>query len=118
MNSPGDRQSARFELLDALRGIAILAVMLLHFAERGVDSGDQLIYARVWPVLQHGYLGVQLFFVISGYCITAALYNAIERMNSFQYFLVRRLRRIFPPYWASMVLVVVLGFITIWKMRQ
>jgi peptidoglycan/LPS O-acetylase OafA/YrhL len=105
--------SARYELLDSFRGIAILSVMLLHFCERGKDRGDSLVHERIWPVVQHGYLGVQLFFVISGYCITAALYGAMNKPQPFRYFMTRRLRRIFPPYWASMVLVVALGLVTI-----
>ncbi|MEQ9411991.1 MAG: acyltransferase [Fuerstiella sp.] len=106
-------RSARYELLDPLRGLAILAVMLLHFCERGRHSGDSVIHGTLWPVIQHGYLGVQLFFVISGYCITAAVYSAMKRSHSFRYFMTRRLRRIFPPYWASMLLVIVLGLATI-----
>ena len=106
-------RSARYELLDALRGIAILAVLLLHFSERGRESGDHILHARLWPVLQHGYLGVQLFFVISGYCITAAVGAAAGKSSPVWYFLIRRLRRIYPPYWASMLLVLGLGFLTI-----
>jgi peptidoglycan/LPS O-acetylase OafA/YrhL len=107
------RWSARYELLDPMRGVAIIAVMLLHFCERGQDSGDELLHDRIWPVLQHGYLGVQLFFVISGYCISAALYGAMTKPQPVRHFATRRLRRIFPPYWASLVLVVVLGLATI-----
>ena len=110
MTSP---KSARYDLLDPLRGIAILAVMCLHFIERGSQSGDTLIHANVWPVFQHGYLGVQLFFVISGYCITAAMYGSMNKPRPFRYFIKRRLRRIFPPFWASIVLLVVLGIATI-----
>lgn len=106
-------RSARYELLDPLRGIAILAVMLLHFCERGRHSGDSIVHDNIWPVIQHGYLGVQLFFVISGYCITAALYGSVKKPASLQHFMTRRLRRIFPPYWASILLVIVLGFVTI-----
>ncbi|MCA9049362.1 MAG: acyltransferase [Planctomycetaceae bacterium] len=64
-------------------------------------------------MIQHGYLGVQLFFVISGYCITAALYGAVRKPKALSYFMLRRLRRIFPPYWASIVLVIALGMLTI-----
>ena len=105
-------RTSRYELLDAMRGIAILLVMFLHFSERGVESGDQVVHSRVWPVLQHGYLGVQLFFVISGYCIMAAVSTASLKTSSLALFTVRRLRRIFPPYWASLVLVVVAGLAT------
>ena len=109
---PNKPRSARYELLDPLRGIAILAVMLLHFFG-GNDSGDSVVFDNIWPLVQHGYLGVQLFFVISGYCITAALYGAMNKKTPLRYFVIRRLRRIFPPFWISMMLVVVLGLITI-----
>jgi peptidoglycan/LPS O-acetylase OafA/YrhL len=69
-------------------------------------------------VLSHGYLGVQLFFVISGYCITAAVYGARGKENPVRHFLVRRARRIFPPYWWSMLLVVVLAAGTWLVMKQ
>ena len=107
-----ETRTARYEFLDALRGIAILLVLLLHFAERGVNSEDSLVHDKVWPVLQHGYLGVQLFFVISGYCITAAVASAAQKANSVHLFATRRLRRIFPPYWASILFVVLAGLAT------
>ncbi|EMI17904.1 acyltransferase 3 [Rhodopirellula maiorica SM1] len=111
--SSANTNTARYELLDPLRGVAILAVMLLHFSERGRESGDDLIHSYLWPITQHGYLGVQLFFVISGYCIAAALYGTLNKPQPFRYFMMRRFRRIFPPYWISIVLVVMLGFATI-----
>lgn len=109
MTSVAESRTARYEFLDALRGIAILLVLLLHFAERGVASEDSIVHDKVWSVLQHGYLGVQLFFVISGYCIMAAVASAARKANSVQLFATRRLRRIFPPYWASMLFVVLAG---------
>ena len=113
MVSPvAETRTARYELLDAMRGIAILAVLFLHFSERGVESRDQLIHSRIWPVLQHGYLGVQLFFVISGYCIMAAVSTASSKDSGVSYFTSRRLQRIFPPYWASLVLVIGAGLAT------
>jgi peptidoglycan/LPS O-acetylase OafA/YrhL len=113
MVSPvAETRTARYELLDAMRGIAILAVLFLHFSERGVESSDQLVHSRIWPVLQHGYLGVQLFFVISGYCIMAAVSTASAKDSGVSYFTTRRLRRIFPPYWASLVLVIAAGLVT------
>ena len=107
----------RFESLDALRGVAIFSVMLLHFGERGIASGDSVVHGRIWPLLQHGYLGVQLFFVISGYCITAALYSSRSKEQAFRYFVVRRLRRVFPPYWASLAFVLGLGLATIFILK-
>ena len=113
-----EQRKARYDFLDALRGIAILAVMALHFTERVNSSGNEFIRDFLWPVTSHGYLGVQLFFVISGYCITAAMYATSKKDAGLRLFLQRRVRRIYPPYWCSMVLVVVMGAATCVLMRK
>lgn len=80
----------RYASLDSWRGIACLLVLVWHrFWERthAVDG--------FW-------LGVQLFFVISGYCIAAAVLNAIEKQSTFGQFMWRRIRRIGIPYLASL----------------
>ena len=107
------KTATRFESLDALRGIAILAVMLLHFGERGVGRQNGLVHEYLWSVLSHGYLGVQIFFVISGYCITAICCSTSSGKRSLLKFFRRRARRIYPPYWASVVLVVLMGLATV-----
>lgn len=106
------KRTARYELLDVLRGVAILLVMVLHFTERGRVASESRIHDLLWPITSHGNLGVQLFFVISGYCITAALYATAAKPNAWRTFLVRRARRIYPPYWWSLVLVLGLGCVT------
>ncbi len=50
------------------------------------------------------WLGVQLFFVISGYCIAAAVDNSLEQELSFRQFMRRRVRRIAVPYLGSVAL--------------
>lgn len=73
---------ARYELLDGLRGLAALAVVLHHHGVAGL-----------------GHPAVMVFFVISGYCITAATVAALASGSaSFGAFMARRMRRIFPPY--------------------
>jgi peptidoglycan/LPS O-acetylase OafA/YrhL len=75
---------ARYELLDGLRGLACLGVLLHHL---GIES--------------IGHYCVMIFFVISGYCITAAAESAIRARLTFKEFMRRRVRRIFPPYLAA-----------------
>ena len=72
---------ARYELLDGLRGLAALAVVLQHL---GVAST--------------GHLAVMVFFVISGYCITASAEASRRNGQGFGSFMMRRARRIYPPY--------------------
>jgi peptidoglycan/LPS O-acetylase OafA/YrhL len=49
-------------------------------------------------------VGVPLFFVISGYCIAATADSARRKPGALGTFFMRRFRRIFPPYWAALVL--------------
>ena len=50
-------------------------------------------------------LGAPLFFVISGYCIASSLVSSRRKGTSPTRFLARRLWRIFPPYWASVLII-------------
>jgi peptidoglycan/LPS O-acetylase OafA/YrhL len=84
----------RYESLDAWRGVAALLVLVWH---------------RFWDRAQWAsllWLGVQLFFVISGYCIACAADRAIERGGGAGQFMRRRIRRIAPPYLASVALAI------------
>jgi peptidoglycan/LPS O-acetylase OafA/YrhL len=111
-------EGERAQLLDALRGIAVLAVIALHSGANALGHGSHWFEAWVWPVLSHGYLGVQLFFVISGYCIQGALESAQRNAHPLRSFTLRRLRRIYPPYWMSLLLVIALAMGTMLVARK
>ncbi len=89
------------EFLDALRGIAALAVALQHGAE------------ILWPaylrwsveVFRAGEYGVFVFFLVSGFIIPASL----EKRGSVRAFWVGRVLRLYPVYWVAMVAVAVLA---------
>ena len=59
--------------------------------------------------LSRGAFGVTIFFVISGYCIFAALDGTMRRGATVIDFMKRRVTRIYPPFWASLVLVFVVS---------
>jgi peptidoglycan/LPS O-acetylase OafA/YrhL len=105
-------------LLDALRGIAVLAVMLVHTGAQSPGGAIPWYDATVGQVARHGYLGVQLFFVISGYCILGAVMSAESRPRPWCSFVARRLRRIYPPYWCSLLLAIGLGLGTVVFMKK
>lgn len=91
--------------LQIVRGFAALAVFLFH---------TRSLLHENFPVLerlaQFGDLGVPLFFVISGYVITASA-NATLRNNGHEaQFLKSRFLRIFPPFWLSIVVIVSLPY--------
>jgi peptidoglycan/LPS O-acetylase OafA/YrhL len=90
----------RFNSLDGLRAISILAVIWHHTAPSWVH-----------PVLAHlGAQGVTLFFAISGFLITTLLLRERDRRGriDFKAFYMRRSLRIFPLYYGVLLLYVVL----------
>ena len=89
----------RVETLDLLRLFAALSVVLYHYAFRGAAADDMtyLSIAALVPVAKYGYLGVQLFFVISGFVIA---YSAAGRTTP--EFVIARASRIYPGFLACM----------------
>jgi peptidoglycan/LPS O-acetylase OafA/YrhL len=90
--------SPRIPELDGLRGLAILAVMLFHYAP---ETGPLHFLA---PALMIGWIGVDLFFVLSGYLITGILLDTAGRPGYYRNFIIRRGLRILPLYYACLVL--------------
>lgn len=91
-DSTVDIQHRRLDGLDALRGIAALAVVLFHYANRGPHLYPELGQAN--PVARYGQYGVHLFFVISGFVIFMTLERSTPRR-----FLITRFIRLYPIYW-------------------
>lgn len=82
----------RIEFLDGLRGLAILLVICFHTFSRYpkiVPYGN--LYGN-FPLFKYGFLGVQLFFLISGFVILMSL----EKRTSFFDFIYKRWLRLFP----------------------
>jgi peptidoglycan/LPS O-acetylase OafA/YrhL len=91
------RETKYFASLDGLRAISILAVIWYHVPE-------------LRPIWLTGFLGVHLFFVISGFLITTILLREKEQFGriSLRNFYVRRTLRIFPAYYLTLVLFLVM----------
>jgi exopolysaccharide production protein ExoZ len=94
--------------LDIWRGFAAVWVVMVHSCLAYlVDGNMNLIGNPIYAFSVWGQLGVVIFFLISGYCITGAAYAAILSGKSPLQFLVDRARRIYPPYLAAMLVTVV-----------
>jgi peptidoglycan/LPS O-acetylase OafA/YrhL len=101
----GDRTgqaAARLPALDGLRALAI-CVVLVH----NVSVFDRLgasLAEKVWNfVVGAGWIGVQLFFVLSGYLITGILLDGRDQPHGLRTFYVRRSLRIFPLYYLFLI---------------
>ncbi|HVS64544.1 MAG TPA: acyltransferase [Thermoanaerobaculia bacterium] len=91
--------AGRLPALDGLRGIAILLVMVYHFVLYGGWRPPGGIEWYLHRVLTTGWIGVDLFFVLSGFLITGILYEAKGGGRYFRSFYMRRVLRIFPLYY-------------------
>jgi peptidoglycan/LPS O-acetylase OafA/YrhL len=101
----GSFELHRYQFIDTLRGFAAIGVAVFHF--NVVGNFQPTIYQTIaW----HGWLGVIAFFVISGFVVQMSL----ERSKDVKTFLSRRFWRIYPPYLAS--LFVVLSFVAARKL--
>ncbi len=83
--------------VDGLRAIAVISVMLYHFS--------------VWP-FTGGFVGVDVFFVISGYLITGGILKDDSHHSfSFSDFYIRRSRRLFPALLSTIVISYAVSFL-------
>lgn len=96
---PGERVAA----LDGLRGLAVL-VVIVHNAGYVLGSTRGLLTQLAATLSGAGWVGVQLFFVLSGYLITGILLDSRGRPGYLRAFYLRRTLRIFPPYYALLLL--------------
>jgi peptidoglycan/LPS O-acetylase OafA/YrhL len=97
--------SGRIPALDGIRGLAILAVTAYRFSI-GPDD-NRLPGKLLFKALHHGDLGVDLFFVLSGFLITGILFDAKGEDHYFRNFYARRALRIFPLYYGFLFVTLV-----------
>lgn len=100
MRSPGAVQHLRY--VDALRGLAILGVLLVHCGQYG--SGDRLMPALFRTVTSQGQLGVQLFFIVSAFTLFLSFKRRVltERRPIVNFF-IRRFSRVAPMYYLGIL---------------
>ena len=86
----------RIPQLDAVRGVAILLVMLHNIGEKYPSFHLQFLF-------KNGWMGVDLFFVLSGFLITGILLDTKRSKGYFKNFYVRRCLRIWPLYFSLLL---------------
>lgn len=91
-----DKNYARVNELDLLRFFAALAVVFHHFSLNGfaIDSMTIMPYLSLASVSKYGYLGVEFFFMISGFVILMTASS-----GNLKKFTISRLVRLYPAFW-------------------
>lgn len=100
---------SRIASLDGLRAVAILSVCIFHFYFFFPDHAT-ISYGKSYSgfaVAKYGYLGVMLFFAISGFVISQTLHGSAKPIN----FAVKRFARLFPTMLLCSVLTFIYSFI-------
>jgi peptidoglycan/LPS O-acetylase OafA/YrhL len=99
----------RLLYLDGLRAVAVLSVVAYHAWIYG-DTGGPALAARA---LQMGAHGVDLFFVLSGFCLAYPYLRRFRAQGivelSLATFAAKRIARIVPPYWLALLTIAALG---------
>jgi peptidoglycan/LPS O-acetylase OafA/YrhL len=96
--------------LDLLCRLASLAVVFFHFT-----YGNPDLLSKTNPLFitgRYGFLGVEVFFVISGFVIPYSMYRGRYHYSNFWKFLGKRFIRIEPPYLVSIALVLILNWVS------
>lgn len=85
--------------IDGLRALAVLAVVGFHFSPNWITGG---------------FIGVDIFFVISGYLISSIIFEKLSQDNfSFTEFYSRRIKRIFPALILVFIVCIIAGWFTL-----
>ncbi len=99
----------RIESLDALRGFAALSVVWFHLTRPYDNFAPVPFLAKTGD---YGNLGVQVFFVISGFIIPYALSRSDYRIKYYGRFLLKRIVRLDPPYFVTIAVIILLTFLS------
>lgn len=104
-------KSQRFEFIDGLRGLAALSVVLFHLHVAIDHLIPSAFPSYLSQIFSFGYLGIQIFFVISGFVIAYSLRDIHINFAYFFNFFIKRSLRLDPPYWIVLGLTLLLAWV-------
>jgi peptidoglycan/LPS O-acetylase OafA/YrhL len=95
--------------LDGVRGLAILLVLAHHLLAANTAVTGSTFLNVITLVRTGGWMGVDLFFVLSGFLITGILFDSLGGRAYFRTFYIRRFLRIFPLYYGALFFLLLLS---------
>jgi peptidoglycan/LPS O-acetylase OafA/YrhL len=99
--------------VDVLRGIAAIAVVLFHFTYKyNFEMTDSPVHFLVQ--FNYGHLGVELFFMISGFVI----FISVEKSKSLKTFLVARFSRLYPTFLITSIFVLIVTYLAQYNQKM
>jgi peptidoglycan/LPS O-acetylase OafA/YrhL len=92
--------------IDFLRGFAAISVCIFHLANGYLHAGNP-----IYEVFKQGHLGVEIFFVITGFLVPYTLYRKGYQLAGFFNYMLDRVLRLQPAYWAAILVCVLQEYI-------
>lgn len=109
-NSQQRRKESKIGIIETIRGLAALSVCLFHFTKGNIAfPGSAKLF---FNTATYGWLGVEAFFVVSGFIIPYSLVKSGYTINRFWKFFAKRCIRIEPPYLVSVLFVLILRYVS------
>lgn len=109
-----EKRMPHIQALDGVRGLAITLVLLFHLLSSNNEPTHSWLIDMALKLRNAGWVGVDLFFVLSGFLITGILFDSLGDKKYFRNFYARRTLRIFPLYYAVLAVLFLL-FLPAWE---
>lgn len=99
-----------FDSLQMFRGLAAMGVVVHHTA---ISSDALVSKIPIWliTIFNYGFLGVDFFFVLSGFIIMHSHFNDDKSIAALKVYVIKRFVRIFPPYWPVSIVLIFAYFV-------
>lgn len=111
-------RNQRFVFIDGLRGFSALCVVIFHLNSAIKSHNPEALPHFVEQFFLMGYLGLQIFFVLSGFVIAYTTRYAELDFAYFARFFLRRSLRLDPPYWIILGMTVILAGVASFTFKE
>lgn len=103
-----NKRMPHIRALDGIRGLAVSLVLFIHLLQSNDNPAGSYLIHLIVRIKQAGWVGVDLFFALSGFLITGILVDLLGEEHYFRNFYVRRALRIFPLYYGVLLILYVI----------